>query len=178
MEIIASHFIGKNITLLRLNSEYCNTLYKFFVSGERTPFVLKFFTRDPSAYKREADVSDYLSKDIPVPKILVSGCANTPIPYVIYEWVEGKTLDTLLTNCCGSETEQVGFAIGVILAKLTYHRFENCGLFGEKLKYKVAKLLDLAHLCRIASTTTRPYTTRVIALQLIKDTLVLCDQTE
>ena len=296
-EIVLSHFMGKNITLLRLSSGYCNTVYKVFVSGESCSFILKFFTRDPSTCRLEADVIEYLSKDIPVPKILVSCYANTPIPYVIYEWVEGETLDTLLNSCCESDTEQAGFEVGVILAKLTFHHLGNCGLFGEKLKikteiysypdlcidfilqiieqdhifyevkknirstlkkaayllfeptfipclvhgdfrganiiirkihgrwrvaaiidwewsfagiplvdvgcllrpesryrlafasslskgfdsegvklhkhwYKIAKLLDLAHLCRIASATTRPYTTRALAVQLIKNTLV------
>jgi fructokinase len=135
-EMIAPVFAPRTVVKAEaLAGGLANTNYKVGVSGLREPFVVRVFTRDPSACAREADIFVRVRGVVPIPSLLFVDTegARVGYPYTLASYVEGTPMTQILASGDAGQIGQAGYAAGWTLALLGQFTFPEPGEFGPGL---------------------------------------------
>jgi Ser/Thr protein kinase RdoA (MazF antagonist) len=118
-----------------LSGGLANTNYKVNVSGLREPFVLRVYTRDPSACAREVDIYLRVRGVVPTPTLLFVDTegALAGYPYTLATFVEGAPMTQTLASDDAERIGQAGYAAGWTLALIGGFTFPEPGEFGPEL---------------------------------------------
>ncbi len=83
-----------------LTAGLANTNYKVLVSGYDTPFVIRVYTRDFAACRKEVDIYNLIHDRVPLPDILYADVDGRRYerPYAVTSWVDGVMLDRALAH--------------------------------------------------------------------------------
>jgi fructokinase len=135
-EMIAPVFAPRTVVKAELLSGgLANTNYKVSVSGLRESFVVRVYTRDPSACAREVDIFLRVRGVVPVPTLLfvdIEG-ARVGYPYTLANFVEGELMTQILATGGAEQIGQAGYAAGWTLALLGQFTFAEPGALGPEL---------------------------------------------
>jgi fructokinase len=135
-EMIAPVFAPRTVVKAELLSGgLANTNYKVNVSGLREPFVVRAYTRDPSACAREVDIFLRVRGVIPIPTLLFVDTEGerSGYPYTLASYVEGDLMTQVLASGDAEKIGQAGYAAGWTLALLGQFTFAELGEFGPDL---------------------------------------------
>jgi fructokinase len=101
----------------------------------REPFVVRVFTRDPSACAREVDIFLRVRGVVPIPTLLFVDTEGARIgyPYTLASYVEGTPMTHILASGDAGRIGQAGYAAGWTLALLGQFTFPEPGEFGPEL---------------------------------------------
>lgn len=108
-----------------------NTNYRVQVAGRDHPVVLRLYTRDPNACRRDQALYQLVSARVPVPDLLYAdaSCARSEHPYAVFGWVEGVSLATAVR----AHPHAAGRAAGATLAAIGTYTFPHAGEFAPDL---------------------------------------------
>ena len=135
-EMVAPVFAPRTVVKAELLSGgLANTNYKVGVSGLREPFVVRVYTRDPSACAREVDIYLRVRGVIPTPTLLFVDTEGQRVgyPYTLANFVEGELMTLILAEGDAEKIGQAGYAAGWTLALLGQFSFPEPGAFGPEL---------------------------------------------
>jgi aminoglycoside phosphotransferase (APT) family kinase protein len=135
-EMVAPVFAPRTVVKAELLSGgLANTNYKVSVSGLREPFVVRVYTRDPSACAREVDISVRVRGIVPTPSLLFVDTEGARVghPYTLATFVEGELMTQVLAERDTEKIGQAGYAAGWTLALLGQFTFPEPGEFGPEL---------------------------------------------
>jgi Ser/Thr protein kinase RdoA (MazF antagonist) len=119
-----------------------NSNYRVWLAGRAAPVVVRLFTADPAACRREVALAALVGGSVPVPAILHADPAAEP-PLTVTAWVEGVRLDALLRDGVGDgPAEGAAGAAGEVLARIHRFSFPGAGFLGPDLE--VRQPLDLS----------------------------------
>lgn len=107
-----------------------NLLYRLRVDGLNDALVLRVYTRDHDACRKEVDLHQLIAGRVPVPEILYAdpnGEADIG-PYVLMRWVEGLTYRQLKSRRDEREIAEAAWSMGATLACLQSFTFPRPGL--------------------------------------------------
>jgi fructokinase len=118
-----------------LSGGLANTNYKVSVSGLRESFVVRVYTRDPSACAREVDIFLRVRGVVPVPTLLFVDTEGERVgyPYTLANFVGGELMTQILAEGDAEKIGQAGYAAGWTLALLGQFTFPEPGEFGPEL---------------------------------------------
>src|SRR5215831_443812 len=118
-----------------LSGGLANTNYNVTISGLREAFVVRVYTRDPSACAREVDIFLRVRGVVPVPTLLFVDTegARVGYPYTLANFVEGAPMTQTLASGDAEQLGQAGYAAGWTLALLGRFTFPEPGEFGPEL---------------------------------------------
>jgi len=105
------------------------------ISGLRESFVVRVYTRDPSACAREVDIFLRVRGVVPVPSLLFVDTEGERggYPYTLANFVEGALMTQILAHGGAEQIGQAGYAAGWTLALLGQFTFAEPGAFGPEL---------------------------------------------
>lgn len=108
--------------------------------GERA--MLRIYTRDAGACRREAALHALVAPRVRVPALLYSQPDAAPFgaPYAVLEWLEGESL--MAAWASGEEQRALGGALGRTLAAIGSIRFERPAFFAPDLSLAEAGVTD------------------------------------
>jgi len=135
-EMVAPVFAPRTVVKAKLLSGgLANTNYKVSVSGLREPFVVRVYTRDPSACAREVDIFLRVRGVVPIPTLLFVDTEGAWIgyPYTLANFVEGELMTQILAAGDAERIGQAWYAAGWTLALLGQFSFPEPGEFGPEL---------------------------------------------
>jgi aminoglycoside phosphotransferase (APT) family kinase protein len=119
-----------------------NTNYRLAIAGRPEPVVLRLYTADPSACRREAALAELAAaRGVPVPAFLALAPEADP-PIAVTSWVDGVGLDELLRAAEPKPIEAAVRDAGRVLAAIHAIRLTGTGFLAEDLS--VATPLDVA----------------------------------
>jgi aminoglycoside phosphotransferase (APT) family kinase protein len=127
----------------------CNTIYKIKVEGLTQPFVMRFYTGDSAACRKDVDLFNLLHRHVPIPEILFADpeAIHNPTPYALTAWIEGVTLRELIKAGNEAAIGAATYAVGAVRGIMSQFTFPTSGFFGPGLT--IAQPLDMgsAGLC-------------------------------
>lgn len=112
-----------------------NTNLKIRFAGDDEPLLLRFCIRDPSSVEREFRLLQLVEATVPVPR-LCHFSKDNPInghPYILMQWVEGKLLESVVSNLNPADIAQLGESLGQAMAAIHGFHFDQFGFFDEQL---------------------------------------------
>jgi aminoglycoside phosphotransferase (APT) family kinase protein len=117
-----------------LSGGLANSVYKVLLTDGQ-PVVLRVFTRDASACRREIALYVLVHESVPVPELLYADCKGrvTGQPYAVTRWVEGTKLDELLAQGSMRDIGAAAVGVGETLASIGRFAFARAGFFGPDL---------------------------------------------
>lgn len=139
-EMLAPVFPGMAVaTAEALSGGLANTNYKVLLAGRNEPVVVRIYTREPEACKKELDIYHLVHERVRVAEVLYADVDGTigERPYMVTGWVDGVKLDALLVDGSGIETRSAGNAVGGALAAIASFHFPQSGFFGPGLSIAV-----------------------------------------
>jgi len=112
-----------------------NTNLKLQVEGLEGALVLRVYTRDPSACRKEADLHALVSVRVPVPEVLYANAEGSEEigPHLLMRWIEGLTLRQLKARRNAPEIAEAADSIGATLARIGGFTFPRPGPIGPGL---------------------------------------------
>jgi aminoglycoside phosphotransferase (APT) family kinase protein len=116
-----------------------NSNYHIRLAGHEEPLVLRLYTADPAACRREAALAKLVQGRVAVPTFLYADPDADP-PMAITTWAHGVKLDDLLRAGDAGAIESAAYAAGVTLASIHAVTFPVAGFFGPDLE--IAEPLD------------------------------------
>jgi aminoglycoside phosphotransferase (APT) family kinase protein len=129
----------KVVTAEVLTSGHANTNYRLHLSDSAEALVLRLFTRDPTACRKEYSIFAALHSTIPMAEILYiePDPAVFGFAYSLNKFVEGTLLENLMLGGDDRAIAPVARELGKVLASLSAYRFEQPGLLDPELKVNV-----------------------------------------
>jgi aminoglycoside phosphotransferase (APT) family kinase protein len=119
-----------------------NTNYRVTLAGESRPVVVRLYTADPSACRREAAlVALAAARGVPVPTFLALAPEADP-PVAVTTWIDGVGLDELLRAGQPGGIESAARDAGRVLAAIHSIGLSGTGFLAADLS--VATPLDVA----------------------------------
>lgn len=122
-----------------LSGGLANTNYRVRIGGMRQSFVLRLYTQDPHACRKEVEIYSLAHERVPLPAIFYADVAGELMgtPYVLRDWAEGAPLAELFARGDERGDEQVmesaGESAGSVLAAIASYTFPTAGFFGPEL---------------------------------------------
>ena len=118
-----------------------NTNYRVRLAGQPArEVVVRLYTADPAACRREAALAARVRGAVPVPPVLHADPDADP-PLAVTAWVEGTRLDEVLRAGDPAAVEGAACAAGAVLARIHAVTFAGPGFLGPDLEVREA--LDL-----------------------------------
>ena len=109
-----------------------NTNYRLRLSSLPEPVVLRLFSADPSACRREAALQRLVGGRVPVPEVLYSQPEADP-PWNVVAWIKGERFDQVLTTAGHAELGAMSRDAGRVLARIHAFTFPAAGFLGPDL---------------------------------------------
>jgi aminoglycoside phosphotransferase (APT) family kinase protein len=112
------------------------TSYRVALEGLEEAYVLRIFARDPTACRKELDITRLVAGTVPIAEIVDADPdgARHGRPYSVSRWIDGVKLDRLLEALSGDEVDQLGSEVGRVLGRIATFRFPRAGFFGPGLE--------------------------------------------
>jgi aminoglycoside phosphotransferase (APT) family kinase protein len=110
-----------------------NTLYRLRAEDLSDSFVLRVYTRDPAACRKEIDLHRLVRGTVPVPEIVYADPDGAP-PHVVMRWVEGRTFRDVKHSPDAEAVTECARAIGETLAGIGRFRFPRPGAIAPGLE--------------------------------------------
>jgi aminoglycoside phosphotransferase (APT) family kinase protein len=110
-----------------------NTLYRLRTEDLPDTFVLRVYTRDPAACRKEMDIHRLVRGTVPVPEIVYADPDGAP-PHALMRWVEGPTFRDVKHSRDADAVAECAQAIGETLAGIGAFRFPRPGAIGPGLE--------------------------------------------
>ena len=106
-----------------------NGMYRIEVEGFNQPFVLRIYTRDPAACRKEVDLHHLVAHRVPVPEILYAATSEAEglPPHSVMRWLNGLTFRQLKARRDPREIAQAARSIGETLARIGSFQFDRPG---------------------------------------------------
>jgi Ser/Thr protein kinase RdoA (MazF antagonist) len=117
-----------------------NTNYRVRLLGRAEPVVVRLYTADPAACRREVALTTLVRSSVPVPEVLYADPRADP-PLAVLRWIEGVKLDDLLRSGDAADVQAAAFAAGTVLARIHTYQFGGSGFLGPDLR--VARPLNI-----------------------------------
>lgn len=97
-----------------------NVNYMLRFDGTEPPVVLRIYTRDPSPCRKEIDILNFVSRQVPVPELIYTDPEGDQEvgPHVLYRYAEGMTFQELKSQGNLQDMAEAAYAIGAALARL------------------------------------------------------------
>jgi len=109
-----------------------NTNYRVQLSSRAEPVVLRLYSADPSACRRETALSRLVEANVPVPHVLHAEPSAEP-PWALVTWAEGVRFDEFMLTATEAEVDQAACSAGQVLAAIHAYQFSRPGFFGPDL---------------------------------------------
>jgi fructosamine-3-kinase len=117
----------KVVKIELLTSGAINTNYRVWLENTTQSYVLRLYSRDKNACRKEFALNKLVGGTVAVPEILFHEPTAEP-PYLIMRWVEGILLK--------DAPAQALPAVGATLAEIGKYKFEHSGFFDGALTIK------------------------------------------
>lgn len=124
------------IDALFLLSEGCaNTNYKVTFKNNRSPVLIRIYTREKSALLREIAIYKLIANNIPAPAHLYFNdqCTLYPHPYAVMEWVDGILMREVILKKNKHAIMACAFEAGHYLNIMRQIKFPYGGFFQNEL---------------------------------------------
>ncbi len=108
-----------------------NTNYALQLETERA--VLRLYSADAAACRREMALLRLVADRAPVPRVLRADPTATP-PWALLEWMPGVRFDEMLFHATSGEVEQACHAAGDVLARIHAVTFDAPAMLGPGLE--------------------------------------------
>ena len=134
--ILARALPGRTIHSIEpLSGGLSNALYRIRAGNPDESMVLRIYSRDPAACRKEIDLHRLIAPAVPVPEILYADCNGDPEtpPHVLMRWVEGVTFREIKRLRLPPELADCARAIGAVLARIGAFTFVRPGAIGPAL---------------------------------------------
>ena len=132
-------YTSASIETIQWLSEGCaNTNYKISFTNQQPPVVLRIYTREQSALKREVALHSLLKDKVPVPAPLYKddSCNIFEHPYTIMQWMDGFLMRDVILSGDKAAIYDCAFEAGRYLNQLRQDTFTEGGFFQEQLKIR------------------------------------------
>jgi aminoglycoside phosphotransferase (APT) family kinase protein len=118
-----------------LSEGFTNKNYKVIFKSNKTPVVLRIYSRDKSVLQKEMDLYTLVADQFPVSRFLYADldCSLYPHPYAIKEWVEGSVMHDVILKGKEQTVSDCAFEAGLYLDSLRNFKFPQAGFFQEGL---------------------------------------------
>lgn len=131
-------FPGRRVVAAEpLSGGLANTNYRVTLAGLADPVVVRIYTREDAACRKELDLYRLVSATVPVPELLYADpdAERWERPYVVQRFVAGLSVPAFLAAEGGDEeaVRQAGYALGATAAAIASHTFPESGFFGPGL---------------------------------------------
>ena len=116
---------------------FANANYRLLLADREAPLLIRFFVRDPRAAGKEFALNKLLvGRRLPVVPYLHVALDNplTGHPYAIREWTDGERLEIVARDLAHAGIEQVGRAVGHVLAHIHAITFSEAGFLDLELR--------------------------------------------
>lgn len=110
-----------------------NTNYRVRLAGRPNPVVVRLYTADPTACRREAALAALVKRRVPVPAVLHLDADADP-PFAVSEWIDGVRFDDLVREGDPAAIEAAARAAGACLARIHAVAFPTAGFLGPDLE--------------------------------------------
>jgi len=117
-----------------------NAMYRLRAEGLQETFVLRVYSRDPSACQKEVDLHQLVCGQVPVPEIVYANPRANPReedgvgPHILMRWIEGQTFRQIKSRRDRREIAEAAHSIGETLAQIGSFQFPCAGLIGPGLE--------------------------------------------
>ena len=135
-DLVQPAFPGRTVVAAEvMTAGLANTNYKIALSGRDEPVVVRVYTRDRTACRKEAEIQHLIRDTVPIPEILHADVEGERYewPYTVTAWVDGVMLRHVLAQGDGTAIRSAAHAIGVALAAIGSYTFARAGFFGPCL---------------------------------------------
>lgn len=135
--LLARVLAGRRVVAVeRLTGGLVNANFRIQLDSSNDSLVLRFYTREPTACQKEADIYRLVTPTAPVPEVLHAQPNDSELsgPFMLLRYVEGITFRELRR---AGDTEAIAAAaydIGKTLAAIGKYQFPEPGWFGSDLK--------------------------------------------
>lgn len=137
IDLFAGILDRKDINKITRVTEGCRTT-NYIVSSKinNIKYLLKIYYISEKNSRGEERLINLIKNDVPVQKIYkISRDLNSDnIEYVIYDYIEGKTISKYLRQSGKTISENIVKSAAHILARLHRYKFDKVGFFDENLK--------------------------------------------
>jgi aminoglycoside phosphotransferase (APT) family kinase protein len=134
-ELIQPVFKGSRVlTAQPTQGGLANTNYKLELSNVTNPILLRIFSRNNGAARKEFTINQLVKTRVVVPEYFYFADSNsiTGHPYALMEWIDGQMLDSMVQ----ANTEDISIiaeSVGCVLADIHSFKFEQAGFFDDAL---------------------------------------------
>jgi aminoglycoside phosphotransferase (APT) family kinase protein len=113
-----------------------NTNYRLELSNAANPILLRIFSRNPGAARKEFSINQLVKTCVPVPEYLHFADSNsiTGHPYALMEWIDGRMLDSVVQSANAEDISKIAGSVGCVLANIHSFKFEQAGFFDHDLE--------------------------------------------
>jgi aminoglycoside phosphotransferase (APT) family kinase protein len=120
--------LGSAITgVERIEGGLVNTAYKITLAGSGASFCLRIFAAGQIAWERERNILERISASLPVPRVVLADFGGPAFahPYLVYEWIEGMTLNEYRRRMPREALLSVAEPLGRLLARMATLSFSG-----------------------------------------------------
>lgn len=142
-ELLASFGEEKPTSIEFLSDGCANSNYKVCFPN-RESLVLRIYTRDKSAFRKERDLYQRLGSDLPLPRFIFADESTSliPYPFALHSFVDGILMRDIIAQGDHEAIAQCCYEAGVMIGKLSTFSFVHAGFFGENLHVQPFKKTD------------------------------------
>ncbi len=120
-----------------LSSGCANSNYKISLANGEV-VILRVYTRDPRAIKREARIHQLVQDTLPVPRFLSTfdECKILPLPFAFIEYVDGILFRDLILQNDLEAIKTCAYQAGQFLQHMAAIQFDTAGFFNDDLSIR------------------------------------------
>lgn len=127
-------YLDKKLTSFELIAGGCANLnFKIQLENEKHPLILRVYLRDKDAAYREQKLATLLKETVPIPRAYYIGELEGH-HFAITEFMLGLSLRDLLLGDAPHDLSAIMHEVGLILSRITAHKFSEAGFFDKELK--------------------------------------------
>ena len=126
----------KHLAAVPLTGGFLNTIYRIVAPDLDESFILRLYSREAMIAETEVALARFLQDRVPVPEVIYADTTGEIIghPAVVSRYVDGVLLDRILLEADASDIDDMGEAVGAVLADIAAVRFPCPGFFGPDLQ--------------------------------------------
>jgi aminoglycoside phosphotransferase (APT) family kinase protein len=97
-----------------------NTILRVSVHGSTPDLLVRIYAGGNAPWEKERRLLERLTPDLPVPRVLLcnDGRGAVPYPSLVYEWIEGVTLNAMRRQASSEELLSLANPLGRIIGKI------------------------------------------------------------
>lgn len=122
MSELLSPLVGsRNIGAIQyLDEGLTNTILRVSVEGSTPDLLVRIYAGGKTPWEKERRLLERLTPDLPVPRVLLchDGRGAVPYPTLVYEWIEGLTLNAMRRKVPSEELFSLADQLGRIIGRI------------------------------------------------------------